>query len=216
MAFGFKKEKTSISPLSEQDIRNRLYGSAVAVTSHVEEKTHKRSRPTENKSVSVNKEYNQERFNINKELTQLRLELAQAKRKLDRIHGVNTKKIRLLIIGCVALFIFISITTLIFKKITSFKPRSSVVSSVSSVVPSGSYAIQVAVLESVKDAESFNSDMLLKGYKSFIYKSRFGSGKEKFIIYIGNFKDKKDASKLLDRLKTKEGIEDSFVSNMPK
>ena len=216
MAFGFKKEKTSINPLSEQDIRNRLYGSAVAVTSHVKEKPHKISRPTENNSVSVDKEYDQERSNINKELTQLRLELETAKRKLDRIHGVNTKKIRLLIIGCVALFIFISFTTLIFKKITSPTLRSTTVSSVSSSAPSGSYAIQVAVLESAKDAERFNSDMISKGYKSFIHKSRFGSGKEKFIIYIGNFKNKKDASKLLDRLKIKEGIEDSFVSNMPK
>lgn len=216
MAFGFKKEKTSINPLSEQDIRNRLYGSAVAVTSHVKEKTHKRSRSTENNSVSVDKEYDQERSNINKELTQLRLELETAKRKLDRVHGVNTKKIRLLIIGCVALFIFISLTTLIFKKITSSKFRTTTVSSVSSVVPSGSYTIQVAVVDNALAAERFNSDMIAKGYKSFIHKSRFGSGKEKFIIYVGNFKSKKDASKLLDKLKIKEGIEDSFVSNMPK
>lgn len=214
MAFNFKvKRRPVLNSLSEEDIRNRLYGSAVGISIDALERSPKRQKGIQREASEAGKEHTQDRSKICGELAALRVELEQAKRRLDRIKGVNAKKIRLIIISSIVVFLFILLTAIAARKIFSHR-----ISQPQAGVSAGgmSYAVQVAVSGKLIDAENFKSALGAKGYSLFIRKSFYASGKDKFTIYAGSFNDKKSARKTMERLKAREGIRDSFIINMPK
>lgn len=214
MVFNFNTRKQPVSnSLSEEDIRNRLYGSAVGISTDVLEKLPKKQKVAQEEIFESDKEFGQDRSKITGELATLKIELEQARRRLDRMKGVNTKKMRLIIISSVVLLLFILLTAAMTRKIFSYKTSQS---KATTSVAKMSYAVQVAVSANLADAENLTSDLDAKGYKSFIQKSSYTSGKDKFIIYAGGFKDKKSAMETMARLKAREGLKDSFVINMPK
>ena len=136
---------------------------------------------------------------------------------LERIRGVRTKKIRLLIIAAVIISIIVVATVFVLRGLLT-RSRASRRSPLPQAVLSEEalYAIQAAVYGDEQDAKRFASELKAKGYNTFIRESRYQSGKPKFIIYVGGFKDKDSASKVLDNLKTEGGIKDSFITAMPK
>jgi hypothetical protein len=207
------KKKPVLNSLSEEDIRNRLYGSAVGVSSDALGKFTKKEKSVQREVSEADKEHDLDRSKICSELAILRSELIQAKRRLDRIKGVNAKKIRLIIISSVVVFLFILLTAVLFRKIFSYRisrPQAGV------SVGKMSYTVQVAVSGKPADAENLKSDLEDKGYKPFIHKSLYTSGKDKFTIYAGSFNDRKSAKETMERLKEREGIKDSFIVNMPE
>ena len=215
MAFNFNTRKRPVSnSLSEEDIRNRLYGSAVGIsTDALGPGLSKRQKSIQMEVSESDKESDQDRSKICSELAALKAELVQAKRRLDRIKGVNAKKLRLIIISSIIVFLFILITVTATRKVSFHRaspPRTE--------VPVGkmNYTIQVAVSGKLADAEKLESTLDAKGYKPFVYKSSFTSGKDKFIVFAGSFNDKKTAKEKMERLQTREGIKDSFIVNMPK
>lgn len=220
MAFNFKKrEKSGLPALTEEDIRNRLYGSAVGISIDEREKPHKKRRPSEDKTRAAEKKPDDEQTRVQGELLLLKKELEETKKRLKRMRNVKSKKMRLLFISFAVFAAGIIITAIIIKaifRVTTDSPHISK-ATVSTLPDSkGGYAIQVATYGAISPAEKFSSELNSKGYKTFIYKTRYESGKNKFIVYAGRFKDKDDASKTLSRLRSKEGIGDSFIVSSPK
>lgn len=217
MAFGFKnRDKQPYRALTEDDIRNRLYGSAVGITvDAVDAPPPKKGRgaQTKTKAQSQKRESSDEKAKIRDELQLLRKELEQTKRKLYRMRGLKAKKIRLLVISSVIFFILAVLVIVALQRIFhSSEPAPKP----SAARQATRYSIQVAVSDNIAAAKKFSEDLESKGYKTFIHKSQFKSGKDKFTIYTGAFADKGSALKLLNKLKTKEGIRDSYITNMPK
>lgn len=213
MFFGFKNksDKSSLRTLSEEDIRSRLYGSAVGMAMDIQEEFPKKHKGREEKALPIKAEFEDERIKIQKELESLKRDLEQTRRKLNRMRGLGAKKIRLLAIYLAGFLIAVILATIFIKHLVS-TPRAT--DPVVTTTESGAYSIQAAVYGDAADAKKFSSALSSKGYKAFIGESRFKSGKVKFIVYVGRFKDNKEASKVLSRLKTKEGIGDSFITSI--
>jgi len=214
MVFNFNtRKRPALNSLSEEDIRNRLYGSAVGISTDVLERLPKKQKVAQEEIFESDKEFGQDRSKISGELAALKIELEQARRRLDRMKGVNTKKMRLVIISSVVLLLFILLTAVMTRKIFSHKTSQP---KTPALAANMSYAVQVAVSGKLSDAENLKSDLDAKGYKPFIQKSSYTSGKDKFTIYAGSFNNKKSAKETMERLKTREGVKDSFIVNMPK
>jgi len=216
MTFGFRNNKKDYSHvLSEDDIRNRLYGSAVNISTDTKEKPKRKERRSEEKKGHLSKTTNTDKVKIDEELASLKRELEHTRRKLQRMRGVKAKKIRLLIIAFVAFLIILILSIALMRKL--FFRRQPVRQVTSVTVPAGSaYTIQVAVYEARADAQSFSAGLNVKGYKAFVHKDKFTSGRDKFVVYVGDFKSARSASRILERLRTAEGIEDSFVVKAPR
>ena len=213
MVFGFNNKKDSLRTLSEDDIRNKLYGSAVGAESGIRSQEQKKaSKHAYQQASPIVQETNNEQFKIRADLASLRKELEQTKRKLNRMRGVKAKKIRLLIISLVAIVIAVAITTAIIKRIGKARPSQTL----STTQGLSGYTIQVATSDSSDDARRFASRLVKKGYKTFIHKGKFASGKDKFVIYVGRFNTADSASPTLKSLKSKESIGDSFVTRIPE
>jgi hypothetical protein len=215
MIFGPKKEKRDFFPLTEDDIRSRLYGSAVGVSADTFDRPVKGKKDSEKASPLLVSSADDETARIHHELTSLRLELEQAKKRLKKIKGINTKRLQIVLIYVCIFFAVLSSLALILRNISSGRPQAF--SSDAGVLASVTrYTVQVAVSERIDDAEKFKMNLENRGYKPFILKSSSASGKDRFIIYAGEFNDRKSASGLMNDLQSKEGIKDSFVVNMPK
>jgi len=216
MAFGFNlKEKREFAPLTEEGIRSRLYGSAVGVSAYAFDKPSREKKEFDRKpSLSV-KDNSDDMSKIRNELTALKSELEQAKRRLEKIKGISAKRLQAIFIYIIILFVVLFSLIFILRKISFSRPK---VKSANITVSTSKarYTVQVAVSERLADAEKFKFNLEAKGYKPFIRKSSFASGKDRFTIYAGEFNDKESAVALVNILRSKEGIKDSFVLNVPK
>ncbi|MFC1806952.1 SPOR domain-containing protein [Candidatus Omnitrophota bacterium] len=221
--FGFgSKDKESSKSLSEADIRNKLYGGAVAVFEDIKE-----SEPSK-KDINAPKDFidkdppefredDQERLKIEKELKLLKKELDETKKKLERSNQpvANDTLKTWAITGAICLLVVM--LSVIFIRRTPQKegPGSKALPAQMKSVAKGRFAIQVAVYGNRPDADNFSADLNEKGYSTFTNKSKYNSGRDKFIVFVGRFDNKRSASKILSRLKDKEGIKDSFISTLP-
>jgi len=219
MAFNFMSRKAPVlNALTEEDIRNRLYGSAVGISTDALGGFSRKQKSIQKEILDSDKEPDRDRSKISGELAELKLELEQARRRLDRMKGVSAKKIRLIIISAIVAFLIILLAAMVTRKIfynkdRQPKPKARVAARNTGKI---NYAVQVAVSAKLSDAQNLESDLKAKGYKPFIKKSSYSSGKDKFTIYAGSFNDKKSANDIAQRLKKREGIKDSFVVNVPK
>jgi len=216
MAFGYNlKEKREFTPLTEEDIRGRLYGSAVGVSTDVFNKPSRDKKEFNRKPSLSGKDNRDDMSKIRNELTALKSELEQAKRRLKKIKGISAKRLQAIFIYIIILFVVLLSLIFMLRNISFSRPK---VKSANITVSTSKarYTVQVAVSERLADAEKFKLNLEAKGYKPFIRKSSFASGKDRFTIYAGEFKDKESATALADILRSKEGIKDSFVLNVPK
>jgi len=219
MAFNFMSRKApALNALTEEDIRNRLYGSAVGISTDALGGFSRKQKSIQKEILDSDKEPDRDRSKISGELAELKLELEQARRRLDRMKGVSAKKIRLIIISAIVAFLIILLAAMATRKIfynkdRQPKPKARVAARNTGKI---NYAVQVAVSAKLSDAQNLKSDLKAKGYKPFINKSSYSSGKDKFTIYAGSFNDKKSANDIAQKLKKREGIKDSFVVNVPK
>lgn len=215
MIFGPKnKRHKPLHTLTEEGIRDRLYGSAVGMAVDTKETASKKHKSREEKTASTTRrELKDEQIKIQKELELLKRDLECAKRKLYRMRGLRTKKIRLLAAYLTVFLIATTLTAITIKQLV-FAPKKA--TQTVTAQPRMIYSIQVAVYGNGADAQGLSTDLNSRGYEAFIKESRFGSGKERFTVYVGGFKDKKTASEVLDKLRTKEGMGGSFITSMPE
>ncbi len=216
MVFGFStKNSKEFSSLTEQDIRNKLYGSAVAAPADTNRKPVKKQKENNNKIFLQESAGGQDSLKMRDELALLRSELEQTRKRLKKLKKVNAKKIRLAFIYVIISFLVIFFLSFAIIKIFSYGPAKAI--PVKAVSPEiARYTAQIAVFDKIADAQKLQTGLDVKGYKPFIHKSSFASGKDRFTIYAGAFQDKISAQKLIDTLKAQEGISDAFISNMPE
>jgi hypothetical protein len=218
MVFGFSaKERKGVSSLTEQDIRNRLYGSAVGTCVDTTGRPDKRQKEDNNKVLFEGSAESQDSLKIRDELTSLRAELEQAKKRLKRLRNVNTKQIRLVFIYIILGFSVVLFMLFAVNKISSMNnntARTNTAKADSAGI--ARYAVQIAVFDKLTDAKRLQTGLEARGYRPFIHKSSFASGKDKFTIYAGAFQDRTAAQNLVDTLKTQENIKDAFISNVPE
>jgi hypothetical protein len=211
------KEKRFSHPLTEEDIRSRLYGSAVGVSADTFIKPLKVKKASAQKALEAEKKPDDETTKIYNELASLRTELEQAKRRLKKIKGVSAQKIRILSIYVLVSVVVLFFLALILKNAFFAVPKAQSASANFPAVVSGiRYTVQVAVSERLDDAERFKANLEAKGYKPFIHRTISSAGRDRFTIYAGEFSEREPAGRLIDDLRLKEGIKDSFVVNMPK
>jgi hypothetical protein len=216
MFFGFSaKERKGVSSLTEQDIRNRLYGSAVGTCVDTTGRPDKRQKEDNNKVLFEGSAESQDSLKIRDELTSLRAELEQAKKRLKRLRNVNTKKIRLVLIYIILGLVAVLIALFAAHKISSINTAGANTAK-TAYAGIARYAVQIAVFDKLTDAKRLQTGLEARGYRPFIHKSSFASGKDKFTIYAGAFQDRTAAQNLVDTLKTQENIKDAFISNVPE
>jgi hypothetical protein len=226
MAFNFNiKDNKNFSPLSEQEIRNKLYGSAVGMsvdTFDAPEKKKKESRRKESaqkdsdgKNFLSDDVQTRNLLTMRDELDLLKRELEQARKRLKKVKNVSVKRMRLVIVYIMIAFALMVLIFFSIKKVFINKPRAvSIENPVA--VNHGSYRVQVGVFEKDIDAERLKVALQAKGYDTFIHKTAFSSGRDKFIIYAGPFTERSYAQDTANKLKTEEGIADAFVAAVPK
>ena len=112
----------------------------------------------------------------------------------------------------IVLILGISLIRAIFRPRGASQPRAAA----TSAQRTGRYSIQVAVSPNQAGAEKFVSNLKANGFDAFMRKSKSSSGRVRYVIYVGNFNDKNSASKTLDKLIKREGIEDSFITAISK
>lgn len=216
MGFSFNaKEKREFVPLTEEDIRSRLYGSAVGVSVDAFDKPQRDKKSSNKKTPLPLKGSGDDLPKIHDELAILRSELEQAKRRLKKIKGINTKRLQIIFMYIIIFFAILLSLIFILRNASFFMPKARS-ADVAAATSKSLYTVQVAVSERLAEAEKFKANLKAKGYKPFIRKSNFASGKDRFTIYAGEFNDKESANALMNNLRSKEGIQDSFVVNMPK
>lgn len=208
-----KEQKRITHTLTEADIRNRLYGSAVGIVVDAQEQFSKRHKDRQVKTWLMKREPEEEHNKIREELEALKKELELTKCKLNRIRGRRTKKIRIFAAYLTIFLIAAGLTAAAVKGLifAPKRPAQTVISKLGMT-----YSIQVAVYGNAADAQKFNSELNSKGYQTFIKESSFKSGKEKFVVYAGRFQDRISASRILTTLKTKEGLRDCFITSAPE
>jgi hypothetical protein len=210
------KEKKTVRPLTESDIRNRLYGSAVGVSAdNYDEPSRRKRSPEKTSPAPIKDSSGDDILKIHNELASLRLELQQAKQRLEKVKGADAKKLPAIFLY-VIIFIVLVFAIHIIRSIAFSKPQAKPAAHASASVSNTRYTVQVAVSERLSDAEKFKENLADKGYKVFIKKTNSASGRDRFIIYAGEFNNKESAASLMNALHLKEGITDSFVSNMPE
>jgi hypothetical protein len=216
MVFSFSpKDRKEFSLLTEQDIRNKLYGSAVGTCADTARRPVKKHKDNNNKILLQESTDGQDLFKIRDELALLRSELEQARKRLKKLKNINAKKIRLAFIYVIISFLVVYFMYFAVKKIFSYNPAKAIPAK-TAVPVIARQAVQIAVFDKLADAQRLQSGLKAKGYSPFIHKSSFLSGKDKFTVYMGAFQDKASAQNLIDTLKAQEGIKDAFISNMPE
>lgn len=213
MAFSFRpRKRAELYSLSEEDIRSRLYGSAVGIATDSDDNA--RHRKSADKSLpEADKDNGSDRTKIFGELASLKTELEQAKKRLNRMKGVNAKKMRLITVSFIVIFLVALLGAVIARKVF-FHNRADIGRKIASNRPG--YTVQVAVSENLADAERLRDRLRVEGYNPFIRKSLYPSGKYGFTTCVGSFRDRRSAEETLNRLRSKEGIEDSFIVNIPE
>ena len=118
-----------------------------------------------------------------------------------------------LCIGLLAVAILLGIVWRVAKR-TPVEKRPEQSSS-RAVTPAGTkkaYAtIQVCTYTKEEDAQKLVARLTKKRYPAFTEESKSPAGKRLYIVYVGNFTTPKDAVKVWEKIKRKEGFEDSYI-----
>jgi len=197
--FGNKKNKDGLHTLNEEEIRTRLYGSAVAASEHTRKKPVERKpkkQEPETLSPEAEKE-KEERNRLQRELESLQKELETTRKRVSKTHTVQTQQLQAIftrvavVAGTIALLV-IALMHLFGPADSVEKPsiaKRATKTSPSRPVTTPRYSIQVAVYKNPDAAErlksALDSRLGTKGYKVSIKKSSYKTGEGKFIVYIG-------------------------------
>lgn len=227
-----KKEK-NLKNLSEKEIQRQLYGNYLGKGGYslevmdssaiVEEKEGK---PIEEKFDSkIKKEVEAELKGLQSEFKHLKDEVNRLRKEKDSLERAEfwfkppfLKVKHLIIIGSAVVLIGVMVASVfmvkfIIKEIKEGKaPPARVVESSTAKV----YTIRVYTTSKKEDAQ--NAMRLLSSKKILpdMKETQSASGKSRYIIYAGEYPDKKEANKVAQTLKKERQFKDSFVLTKPQ
>jgi len=224
----FWKSKEKLRPLRESEIQEKVYGAYIG-------KEPKEKKASENLREKLKKTL-LEKEDIEKELEKTKRKLLKAEVALSRarqgsaVYGsfplderigkvkeyffnLPQKTMVALIVGFLTAFILLGIVCSVARKTPAEKPpERSLSRAVTSTRTKKTYAIiQVCTYKKKEDAQKLVEMLTKKRYPAFAEESKSPAGKRLYIVYVGNFATPKDAAKSWDRIKRKEGFEDSYI-----
>jgi hypothetical protein len=219
MAFIFgEKQNREFKPLTEESIRNRLYGSACGIAHETAENESSKNQDSQGKPIpQPEKKENSENERMRQELALLKSELEQIKRLSAAGSAGNNKELMKKIFFAAAVSAVLLVSVFAIKNIF-FKnsPPAEAPGQKTLKSSSARYTVQIAVSDNLVEAERFKAALESKGYRLFISKSSYSSGRDKFTIFAGESNDIKAAKDLMEQLKSREGIKDAFITEIPK
>jgi len=226
-----KKEK-NLKNLSEKEIQKQLYGNYLGKGGYrievmdssaiVEEKEGK---PIEEKFDSkIKKEVEAELKGLQTEFKHLKDEVNRLRKEKDSLERAEfwfkppfLKVKHLIIIGSAVVLIGVMVASVfmvkfIIKEIKEGKVSSARVESSSAKV----YTIRAYTTSKKEDAQ--NAMRLLSSKKILpdLKETQSASGKSRYIVYAGEYTDKKEANKTVQILRKERQFKDSFVLTKPQ
>ncbi len=224
----FWKSKEKLRPLRESEIQEKVYGAYIG-------KEPKEKKAPENLREKL-RETLLQKEDVEKELEKTKRKLLKAETALSRarqgsaVYGsfplderigkvkeyffnLPQKTMVGLSIGLLAALILMGIVCSVAKKTPVKKPpEQSLSRAVTSARTKKPYAtIQVCTYKKEEDAQKLVEKLRKKRYPAFVEKSKSPAGKRLYVVYTGNFATPKDAVKLWEKIKRKEGFEDSYI-----
>lgn len=226
--FGIRAKKSELHSLTEQEIRHRLYGTgAVGTIFDTITETQQPKKPTalKDKTGVKDRRYAQtsqtspEQANLYRELQSLKKELTETKRRLHQQRQptqVSKTKLLPIIVTTVIVSTLVSIFIINFFLIKRLRSSAQDTAEPQRAAISRGYSVQVATYDTLIDAEGFSTDLASKGYKAFTRESIKRTHKKRYNVYVGLYQDRQAAQKALRRVKTDEGLRDSFITHLSR
>ncbi len=221
-----KEKEKELKALSEKEIQKQLYGEylgkkeqpfEVMDSSAILES--KNERPIEEKyDAKIKQELGEELDNLRGEFKRLKDEVTRLKKKREALERTETalklpflKTQHLIIIGSAVVLLLIVITSILvikfmFTKVTFKKAKVAVVER-----SSKRYTIQAYTTTKKEDLDKVIQLLYSKGVPTTVKESKSSSGKNQYVIYVGEYFSKKEASETIQRLKKDKEFKDSFV-----
>lgn len=227
-----KKEK-NLKNLSEKEIQKQLYGDYLGGAGYkvevmdsaaiIEEKEGK---PIEEKIDSrIKKEVDAELKNLQTEFKRLKDEVNRLKREKESLESAEfwfkppfLKAKHLIVIGSLVVLLVAMVAAVVTVKfvIKEIKSKNPPAAAKAETAKAKIYTIQVCTASKKEDAEKAMQLLSSKKVLPELKESRFASGKNKYVVYAGEYTDKKEANKMVQELKKEKQFRDSFALIKPQ
>lgn len=227
-----KKEK-NLKNLSEKEIQKQLYGNylgkggyklevmdSAAIVEGKEEK------PIEEKFDSkIKKEVDAELKSLQAEFKHLKDEVNRLRREKESLARTEfwfkppfLKVKHLIVIGSAVVLLAVMVASVFTVKFIIKGVREGKVSGAARIesAPAKVYTIQAYTTSKKEDAQNAMRLLSSKKILSDLKEIKSASGKSKYIIYAGEYLDKKEANKTVQRLRKERQFRDSFVLTKPQ
>ncbi len=223
-----------VKKLSEKEIQRQLYGDYLSKDAYgieVMDSTaivkEKEERPIEEKfDAKIKKEVSAELESLKGEFKHIKEEVSRLKKEKEALeHSESAFKLpffktrHLVIIGSIVVLLVILAGSILVVKflITKVAPQKTVVVADKRTVSAKIYTIQVYTTSKKEGAEEVIRLLYSKKIIPVTLKEiKSGSGKMRYVIYAGEYSDKKEADKVVRNLRLEKQFKDSFVLIKPQ
>jgi hypothetical protein len=227
-----KKEK-NLKNLSEKEIQKQLYGDYLGKGEYrlevmdsaaiVESKDEK---PIEEKFDSkLKKEVDAELKGLQSEFRHLKDEVNRLKREKESLERTEfwfkppfLKVKHLIVIGSVVVLLGVMVVSVFTVKFIIKGMREGKTSGVARVEPAATKIYTIRAYTTSKKEDAQNAMRLLSSKKVVpdLKETKSASGKSKYVVYAGEYVDKKEADRTVQRLRKEKQFRDCFVLVKPQ
>lgn len=227
-----KKEK-NLKNLSEKEIQKQLYGDylgrggyRVEVMDSAAIVEGKEEKPIEEKFDSkIKKEVDAELKSLQSEFKHLKDEVNRLKREKESLERTEfwfkppfLKVKHLIIIGSFVVLLVVMVAAVFTVKfvVREIKAKNIPVATKIESTAMKVYTIRAYTTSKKEDAEKAMRLLSSKKILSDLKEIKSASGKSKYVIYAGEYLDKKEADKTVQKLRKEKQFRDSFVLTKPQ
>ncbi|KPK42763.1 MAG: hypothetical protein AMJ78_01215 [Omnitrophica WOR_2 bacterium SM23_29] len=222
-----KRKEEQVKALSEKEIQKQLYGQylgkdeprvEVMDSSAIGEQ--KDERPIEEKySAKAKRQLKEEIEGLKTEFKHLRDEVNRLRKEREALERAEAglklpflKTHHLVIIGSVVVLLVAIIASVLvvrfmFTKVAAKKPGVSEVTE----LPSKLYTVQVYTAIKKEDADNVSQLLYSKGFPARVREVKSSLGKSQYVVYVGEYSDKEEASQTAQKIRKEKEFKDSFV-----
>lgn len=227
-----EKEK-NLKNLSEKEIQKQLYGDylgrgdfRVEVMDSAAIVEEKEEKPIEEKVDSkIKKEVDAELKSLQSEFRRLKDEVNRLKREKESLERTEfwfkppfVKVKYLIVIGSIVVLLAVMVAAVFMVRfaIKEIKAKNTPASARIESTSTKIYTIQAYATSKKEDAEKAVRLLSSKKILSELKEIKSAAGKSKYVIYAGEYLDKKDAYKVVQKLRKEKQFRDSFVLAKPQ
>lgn len=227
-----KKEK-NLKNLSEKEIQKQLYGNyngksgyKIEVMDSAAIVKEKEEKPIEEKfDGKIKKEVDAELKSLQAEFKHLKDEVNRLRKEKESLERAEfwfkppfLKVKHLIMIGSVVVLLLVMVASVFTVKfiIKEFKDRKLLRTTRIESAATKVYTIHAYGASKKEDAQNAMRVLSSKKILSDLKEIKSASGKTKYVIYAGEYLDKKEANKTVEKLRKEKQFKDSFVLTKPQ